>query len=140
MRMTEYEFAALLVRRKGEKVKLSHLVLPKVPQKNRSTLEIEFEFQLFSVGILCQTEYRPIKERLWRIDFAWPDLLLGVEVDGEVHRIKSRFHGDLEKNAALLLAGWRILHVRRKQIFDGTALKWVLCLLHGDSRMKLPQH
>jgi very-short-patch-repair endonuclease len=133
--MSEAEYTGLLTRRKREsRAPATIFAVPRVPRKtSRSKLETELEFQLQSAGAFCRSEYRPFKERLWRIDFAWPDLSLGIEVDGSVHRIKSRFHGDLEKNAALLLAGWRILHVGREQIKNGKALEWVLCLLRGSS-------
>ena len=108
------------------------VVVPPVAKKaERSELEAEFERQLRTAGLFCRAEFHPFDGRQWRLDFAWPDKLIAVEVDGAVHRIKSRFKGDLDKGAALLLAGWRVLHVGRDQIQDGRALVWITQLLMG---------
>lgn len=63
--------------------------------------------------------------RKWRFDFAWPDVRLAVEVDGEVHRIKSRFHADLQKHASATLMGWTVLRVGGHQVRAGVAVQWV---------------
>ncbi len=60
---------------------------------------------------------RPVRQhwvtvgrRRFRIDFAWPDLKVGLECDGyEPHRGKLAFHRDRRKLAALAGAGWRIV-------------------------------
>ena len=103
----------------------------KVKKAERSELETELERQLVDAGIFCRAEFHPMDGRNFRLDFAWPDIKCGVEVDGAVHRIKGRFKGDLEKGALLLLAGWRVLHVGRDQIYDGRALTWIKELLNG---------
>ena len=61
-------------------------------------------------------------DRKWRIDFAWPDLKLAVEVESSVHRIRSRFGGDLDKYNALVLAGWTLLRYTRKMIETGAPI------------------
>lgn len=70
-------------------------------------------------------EYRFHPTRKWRFDFAWPDQHLAVEVDGEVHRIKSRFHADIQKHAIATLMGWTVLRVGGQQVRNGAAVKWV---------------
>jgi len=66
----------------------------------------------------------------FRLDFAWPQLgKLAVEVDGEVHRIRDRFHGDIRRNALILLAGWRVLHVDGRRVRSGDAVRWVRLFL-----------
>ena len=72
-----------------------------------------------------EAEYPFLPDRRFRFDFAWPLLKFAVEVDGEVHRIKSRFHADIEKHALALLAGWRVLRVDGREIRSGVAVKWV---------------
>jgi very-short-patch-repair endonuclease len=64
-------------------------------------------------------------ERKWRIDFAWPDMRVAVEVDGEVHRIKERFHADIEKHAWLTLNGWTLLRVGGREVRSGKAIEWI---------------
>lgn len=63
--------------------------------------------------------------RKWRVDFLWRAQGLVVEVDGEVHRIKARFHGDIEKHASLVLAGWTLLRVDGRTIRAGIAVRWI---------------
>lgn len=70
-----------------------------------------------------------IEGRNWRCDFAWPLHRVVVEVEGEVHRIKTRFHADIEKHAALLLAGWTLLRVDGRMIRAGIAVLWIAQLL-----------
>jgi hypothetical protein len=49
--------------------------------------------------------------RRFRLDFAWPDAMLYVEVDGfDSHRMRTDFHRDRRREAALVAAGWTPLH------------------------------
>ena len=70
-------------------------------------------------------QFKPFEERKFACDFAWPELKLVVEVDGEVHRIKSRFHADIEKHALLVLAGWTVLRVGGREVRSGVGIEWV---------------
>lgn len=48
---------------------------------------------------------------LYRIDFAYPDVMLGIEVDGfDVHRVRTAFDHDRRRGNALQNRGWRLLH------------------------------
>lgn len=62
--------------------------------------------------------------RKFELDFAWPDRKFAVEVDGEVHRIKERFHADVEKHALAFLSGWAVLRVDGRSIRNGAAVQW----------------
>lgn len=73
----------------------------------------------------CEREYRFNLQRRWRVDLAWPGKMLAVEIDGAVHRIKARFHADIEKHQALFFAGWRLLRVSTQQVRSGDAVKLV---------------
>lgn len=70
-------------------------------------------------------QFKPFDTRKFACDFAWPELRLIVEVDGEVHRIKSRFHADIEKHALLVLDGWTVLRVGGREVRSGLAIEWV---------------
>ncbi len=98
--------------------------------KKRSHLEIKFQHQLMLSGLpMPVEEFYPLADRNFRIDFAYPEQKLAIEIDGAVHRIKGRFHSDLEKHALLLLAGWRVLRVGSEQIKSGIAMGWIKELL-----------
>lgn len=70
--------------------------------------------------------------RKWALDFAWPDRMLAVEVDGAVHRIKGRFAADLERSVVLTLLGWRVLRFSPAQVESAQAIDVVERVLAGD--------
>lgn len=70
-------------------------------------------------------EYRFHPVRKWRIDLAWPDRLLAVEVEGAVHRIHKQFDADILRQQALFFEGWRLLRIATRQVRDGTAVKLI---------------
>lgn len=45
----------------------------------------------------------------YRLDLAYPDLMLAIEHDGREHRGQQRAHADLRREADLTRQGWRIL-------------------------------
>jgi len=64
---------------------------------------------LRSEGITGWVEQLPIAG--WRIDFAWPELRLAVEIDGwAYHSSLDSFRSDRQKDNALQAAGWARLH------------------------------
>lgn len=68
--------------------------------------------------------------RRWRFDFAWPDLLIAIEVEGGTwvngrHNRGAGFEKDCEKYSTAALDGWRVLRFTGKQIESGWALKTV---------------
>lgn len=87
-----------------------------------------------------EREYRPVAQRRWRFDFAWPTEMLAVEIEGGTwtngrHSRGKGFAADCEKYNTLMLAGWRIIRVTAEHITDGSAIQWVwrgLGLRQGD--------
>lgn len=65
----------------------------------------------------CQREYRFAPPRKWRMDFAWPDWKVAVEIEGLRYDGKARhqtakgFVGDAEKYEAALRLGWKVYRV-----------------------------
>lgn len=99
-------------------------------QAERSRLEVMMEQQLSAAGIKDYvTQHIPLAPRRWRLDFAWPQLKVAIEVQGMVHRIKGKFKRDIEKRAELMLAGWEVLEVDGESINDGMAIYWAKKLL-----------
>ena len=65
--------------------------------------------------------------RRWRFDFAWPERLLAVEVEGGSfiagrHSRGAGFEADAEKYNEAALIGWRVLRVTPRMVDDGRAL------------------
>ena len=54
---------------------------------------------------------RPLPDRKYRIDIAFPEIMLAIEVDGFNHHGKflADFKRDRERQILLTLNGWRIL-------------------------------
>lgn len=72
-------------------------------------------------GDKCQAEFKPgIPGRRFRIDIAFPDILLAVEVDGwQYHgKFKISHDRDRERQNLMVLHGWKILRFTAKQIFQ----------------------
>jgi hypothetical protein len=81
---------------------------------------------------LPEREFKFHETRKWRIDLAYTDRKLAIEVDGMVHRIESRFKRDIEKHQALFLAGWSLLRVSTAQVKSGEALRLVERALQNE--------
>jgi very-short-patch-repair endonuclease len=68
--------------------------------------------------------------RKWLADFAWPEHMVMVEVDGGgfVQGRHSRGVGmanDAAKQNEAVLLGWRVLRVTPAQITSGEAIDWI---------------
>lgn len=78
---------------------------------NYSTLHLAFK-QTFPVE--CIPEYKFHPKRRWRIDFAFPEIKLAIEIEGAIwvrgrHTRGSGFIKDMEKYNNLALLGWKLL-------------------------------
>ena len=100
---------------------------PKAP----SYLESLFEQQLKGQSLPCvQREYRFDPQRQWRMDFAWPDLMIAVEIEGGVwkmgrHNRPRGFIADAEKYNRATELGWSVLRFTGKTIKSGQAISQV---------------
>lgn len=100
------------------------------PKPAESVIEATLALQIRVEKLpLPVKQFYPFRERRFRCDFAWPDRRVIVEVDGEAHRIKARFHADIEKHALLVLAGYTVLRVGGREVRSGQAVQWVRQLL-----------
>ena len=76
-------------------------------------------------------EYRFSPPRRWRLDFAWPELRLAVEVEGGIwmgksgHNTGAGISRDIVKSNALAMEGWMLLRVTAGAIESGEALKMI---------------
>jgi len=76
-----------------------------------------------------QRNYFFLNDRDLEFDFAFPSVMVAVEVQGMAHRIKGKFQRDIEKRALAQLAGWRVLEVDGASIRSGKAIGWLKELL-----------
>jgi hypothetical protein len=82
------------------------------------------------------TEYRFHPTRKWRFDWAWPDRMVALEIEGGAwtggrHTRGKGFVADMEKYNAAALAGWRVLRVTPQQVKSGEAGRLVRLALIG---------
>lgn len=80
-----------------------------------STLETRFLRLVRRAGLpppVCQYNVRENGRVLARVDFAYPDILLAIEVDGyRWHSGRARWERDLGRRNDLTARGWRVIHV-----------------------------
>jgi len=97
-----------------------------------SHLEIEFLARIREAGLDygLVAEHKFHEARRWRFDFAWPSLMLAVEVEGGTwvkgrHTRGSGYAGDAEKYNEAALRGWMVLRGSGDMVKDGSLLRAV---------------
>lgn len=84
-----------------------------------------------------EREHRFHPVRKWRLDFAWPQHQLAVEVEGGVwtggrHTRGAGFVKDMEKYNEATLLGWRVFRVTPADIKSGKALELISRALNRE--------
>ena len=88
---------------------------------------------IFLLGVRACKLPIPVKEhrfhskRLWRFDFAWPEIMLAVEIEGGTavmgrHVCPAGYRADCKKYNEALLLGWRVIRGDSKMVRDGSLL------------------
>lgn len=118
--------------RKAEASTSARADLVKAAKRARSEkLERALAFHIRAAGLpppAQQHRFHPT--RGWRFDFAWPDRMLAVEMDGGLwmnggHSRGSGQLGDMEKQAEAVLLGWRLIRVTDRHLQTGQAIDWI---------------
>ena len=105
----------------------------------RSKGELEFASQLKELDFLdWEEEYVFLKPRRFRFDFAWPEHMIAVEIEGGTytqgrHVTGTGFAKDCEKYNLATLNGWRVYRFTTQMVKDGTAIGF----MHGFLGIKL---
>ena len=55
----------------------------------------------------------------YKLDLAWPEQLIGLELDGSSHNLRARKAADQRKIARLGRLGWTILHAPNQDALSG---------------------
>ncbi len=93
-----------------------------------SKLEEALHFQIKGAGLPEPVrEYRFHDTRRWRLDFAYPEHMLALEVEGGTwvngrHNRALGLEADCEKYNTATLMGWKVLRVTGNMVNDGRAL------------------
>lgn len=76
-----------------------------------STLEDRFVLRLHRLGVRPAHLVQQHPVGAYRIDFADPDVLIGIEADGFFHRMPGALERDRERDAWLLTQGWYLIRI-----------------------------
>jgi len=77
-----------------------------------------------------KTEYRFLKKRKFRFDFAWPDRMIAMEVEGGVwsggrHTTGKGYTRDLEKYNLATLHGWEVYRFTTQDVTKEIAIAFM---------------
>ena len=72
--------------------------------------------------------------RKWRLDLAWPDIKLGVEIQGGTWARGKHSRGrgqaeDCQKISEAVALGWSIMTVTTEQVMDLKAHPWIVAAI-----------
>lgn len=107
----------------------------------REALELALLQQLRAAKLEggMEREFRPFADRKNRVDFAWKEARLIVEVEGGAwvngrHNRGAGFIADIEKYNRLTSEGWMVLRVVGDHIKSGVALQWIEQVLRAAAK------
>jgi len=98
-----------------------------------------FATLLTRVGLpLPVPEYRFDTTRRWRADYAWPDQMIMLEVEGGAwtngrHTRGSGYLADICKYNRAAVLGWRLLRCTPKGLYDPETITMLQQALHGEA-------
>jgi very-short-patch-repair endonuclease len=88
-------------------------VLPVADARAESPMESVLRWLVHEAGLPAPELQHTVRDHaggfLGRADLAWPDRRVLVEFDGDVHRDRAVFVGDLRRQNRLVAAGWTVL-------------------------------
>lgn len=96
-----------------------------------SALEQQFVRQVTAAGLPAPVpEFQFHATRKWRADFAWPEAMVFVEIDGGTwtqgrHSRGKGYAEDCVKLNEAALLGYTVIRVTGEHITSGAALEWV---------------
>ena len=97
----------------------------------KSNLELELLLQIRILELPePEREYCFHPTRKWRFDFAYPERMLAIEIEGGTysggrHTRGQGFENDCEKYNTATLMGWKVLRYTAKMIESGEAINQI---------------
>ena len=106
----------------------------------QSAGEAEFALHCRAHKLNPIPEYQFAKPRRWRADFALPDSMLLVEIEGGVwtggrHTRGSGFVADIEKYNAAAMMGWAVLRFTPDMVKKGEAIAQVIEFISSKAKL-----
>ena len=92
-------------------------------------LDLTIQCKIYKLPVPV-AEYRFSTDRKWRVDYAWPDVKLAVEVEGGAwingrHNRGFGFLSDMSKYNEMTLAGWSLLRFTPGMVNSGEAMRTI---------------
>ena len=107
----------------------------------KSALEERFRLACHAVNLpRWEEEHRFHPTRKWRFDFAWPEVLVAVEIEGAVwargrHTRGAGFIADCDKYNAAAAEGWAVIRFTSEHLKDSVGCaEFVAKLLEDHPR------
>lgn len=100
--------------------------------------EATLELHMRAYGIHAVREHVFHPKRKWRFDFAIPDRMIAVEVEGGTMYGKSRhghgegFENDCRKYNEAAFMGWRVLRFTTAMVVSGEAIDTIKAAIKGE--------
>lgn len=84
-----------------------------------------------------EREIRFHPKRKWRFDFAWPSLMVALEIEGGAfrgpgHRSVGVFLRNIEKYNEAAIHGWKVLRCTTDDMRTGSVFDWLERVLRGE--------
>jgi hypothetical protein len=94
-------------------------------------------------GLVPVTEHKFHSTRKWRFDYAFPDSMVAVEVEGGVwtggrHTSGAGFVKDMEKYNTALLHGWRVYRTTPKMLTSREVITDIVYLCSHKPILTVP--
>lgn len=103
------------------------------PQGNKWELALLNQMKLAGMETPILQHKFAAPERKFMADFCWPDRRLIVEVEGQVHSIRSQREKDVERRQWCHFNGWTVVAVSNKQVKSGQAIEVVRKALNKEA-------
>jgi len=105
-----------------------HVKAQRLPAPDR-----EYRFAAMAVGGIgagVKERLRKARLRDWRFDFAWPDQMVALGMDGGGfvgggHNRGAGMRNDCEKLSTAVAMGWSVLRVTSDHVKSGQAVDWI---------------
>ena len=101
-------------------------------------LEAILDIQIRALKLpVAQREYQFHPKRQWKFDFAWPRMMIAVEIEGGTysggrHVRPEGFRRDCQKYNTATIMGWRVLRGDSVMVKDGSLLDTILAALKTE--------
>ena len=84
-----------------------------------------------------KSEYKFLDKRRFRFDFAWPDRMIAMEIEGGVwikgrHTRGAGYSRDMEKYNLAGLHGWKVYRFTPQDVYKGVALAFIKGVMNNN--------